>query len=96
MVTCQLCERSFPRDRCHIIVPTTQERAHIEQQGGEPLDEYTYCQPCWKSLSNPVTGPAIMRGLFERRLRLLGVSNAEDLANRYHGELIKRATKPRS
>jgi hypothetical protein len=94
--TCQLCGREWPRDKCHIIEPTAEEVAQIEEQGQEALEEYIHCEPCWKVLSNPASGPAVLRGLFEQGLRAAGVQDAEERADKYHGELVKRATKPRS
>ena len=98
MVTevCQLCGRPWPRDKCHIIKPTAQEVAVIEAQGQKALEEYIHCNPCWKVLSDPASGPAIMRGLFEQGLRMAGVVDAEQRADKYYGELIKRAVKPQS
>ena len=94
--TCQLCGRRWPRDKCHIIKPTAEEVAQIEGQGQEALAEYIHCNPCWEVLSDPAGGPAVMRGLFEQGLRAAGVVDAEERADKYHGELVKRAVKPRS
>lgn len=98
MVTekCQLCGRRWPRDECHIIKPTAEEVAQIEGQGQQALEEYIHCDACWKVLSNPASGPAVMRGLFEQSLRSAGVVDAEERADKYHEELVKRAAKPRS
>jgi hypothetical protein len=96
MVKCLICQRDWPRTDCHIIVLTEREKADLLSQGVGPLDEYPYCGPCWKTISNPVTGPALMRGIFEGSLRQLGVPRAEELANKYHAWLVKNAMRPRS
>jgi len=61
-----------------------------------PPKELAYCQPCWKTLSDPISAPAFMKGLFQTQLKQLGVANAEDLASKFHTELLKKASKPRS
>lgn len=96
MVTCLVCKREWPRDDCRIIVLTEQEKNDLRGQGLESLDEYPYCGPCWKTISNPVTGPALLRGIFEESLRQLGVPRAEEMANKYHAWLVKNAIRPRS
>lgn len=52
-------------------------------------EEYVYCRPCWKTMTNPATGPQFMKGLFEVRLRQLGVSNAEAMATEYLKRLLE-------
>ena len=96
MVKCLVCRRDWPEDNCRIITLTEPEKAELLSQGVEPLAEYPYCGPCWRTISNPVTGPALMRGIFEGSLRQLGVPKAEELASKYHTWLVKNASRPRS
>lgn len=65
----------------------------LREQGKEVLDEYPYCKPCWKVISDPIAGPNLMKGLAQTHLRRLGVSNAEELAEKYHTGLLKLSEK---
>lgn len=96
MVKCLVCQREAARGDCHIILPTAEDKAQLLSQGQEPLAEYVYCNPCWKTLSDPVAGPALIRGIFEGTLRQFGVGRAEELADKYHAWLVKHARRPRS
>lgn len=94
MLHCGLCGAERPRGSCHIIAPTDAEKQQIRVMGQEPEKEYIYCKPCWRTLSNPVSGPAVMKGLVQSRLRQLGVGNADKIAERYHDRLVAKI-KPR-
>lgn len=87
--TCLVCGRGAPRETSEVIVLTDEEKAQLP----EPLDEYVYCKPCWKVLSDPLSGPALMSGIAQHHFRLLGVSNAEELAARYRSLLTTRAVR---
>lgn len=89
-VKCALCGTGRSREACHIITLTPEERTAIRESGAKPETEYVYCKPCWRRLSDPVTGPAIMKGLVQTRLRQLGVSDAERIASQYHARLVDR------
>lgn len=93
MPHCGVCGQERDRGKCHIIVLSDREREQIIATGQEPLDEYTYCKPCWRTLSNKATGLSLMKGLFQIRLRHLGVSNAELIAQKYHDNLVRMASK---
>ena len=88
-VKCLVCSAQRPREMCHIIKLTVEERHLLRQEGQEVLDEYVYCKPCWKVLSDPVNGPSLMKGLAQADLRRLGVSNAEEWATKYFTRLIQ-------
>ena len=89
-VRCGVCSRLRDLNSCEIVVLTDEEKKAIRASGAEPQDEYHYCRPCWKNLANPVSGPAFMKGIFQIRLRQLGVANAEQLANKYHAGLVSK------
>lgn len=76
----------------HVIVLTEAERQVI----ANPLDEYTYCRPCWQVLSNPQTAPALISGIARHSLHQLGVDNADELAEKFRQDLAERATTRRS
>jgi len=89
-VVCGICGQARSRDTCKVIKLTQSERQVILDDGQKPLPEYIYCRPCWRVLSNPVTGPNLGKGLMQARLRQLGVVNAEALAKIYHKKLVSR------
>ena len=95
-LSCGLCGKSRPRGACHIEVLTEQEMEYLRQTGQKPLKEYVYCRPCWKTLSNRISGPSVIKGLFQIRLRQLGLPNAEKAASRFHDWLVENIDKPRS
>lgn len=94
--TCGVCGQPRPRDKCKIIKLSLEERQFLRKQGQEPQTEYVYCQPCWRTLSNPVQGPNLGKGLIQARLRQLGVSNAEEIASEFHRRLLSRIAQPKS
>lgn len=87
---CGICSTSLPRSALHVVVLTDEEKDVLRQSGQSPPDECLYCKACWKTLSNPVSGPMLMKGFFQLRLRELGVSSAEKLADEYHASLVRR------
>lgn len=95
-VACIVCKRVRPRGQCHVIELTAKERTAVQDMGHDPLDEYVYCRPCWKNISNPISGPAFMRSLFEILLNRGGVENAEAIAKQFHGWLLKNAKEPKA
>jgi hypothetical protein len=76
----------------HIIVLSEAER----QQVADPLDEYPYCRPCWKILSDPVTAPALISGIARHRLQRIGVDRADQLADKFRSDLAELAKTRRS
>lgn len=89
MPKCLVCEKEKDAAVCHIIVLTEEERAHVEN----PQDEYVYCKPCWRILSDPVSGPALMSGIAQHHLRDAGVAEADTLALKFRQELTARALR---
>lgn len=88
-VVCGICGRERERKSCKVVELTDEERQAIEDSGQEPDDEYIYCKPCWRTLTDRQTAPAFMVGILQVRLRLAGVSNAEQIATAYHKRLLK-------
>ena len=88
-LVCLICQAKRPRNNCHVVKLTVEERHLLRQEGREILEEYPYCLPCWRMISDPVSGPALLKGLAQAHLRGLGVSNAEELATNYYNGLLK-------
>lgn len=87
---CGVCGTNRPRGSCHIIVLSDEEKAQLRAAGQRPLNEYVYCKPCWRTLSNPASGPSVIKGLVQARLRQLGVGDAEKIAQRFHNRLVEK------
>lgn len=96
LVPCGVCGRGFPRAKCHIITLTDEEKQLLRDTEQDVREEYIYCQPCWRTLSDPVSGPAMMKGLLQIRLQQTGVANAEKVATKFHANLVSKIQKPRS
>ncbi len=92
--SCAMCRQD--REGCKVFQLTAAEKEGFEARDIEPPEELAYCQPCWRIISDPISGPAFMKGLFQIQLQSLGVINAENIASKYHTELLKGASKPRS
>jgi hypothetical protein len=80
-VVCVLCRRDWPRKDSKCFTLTDEEKKCLPSV--EVLDEYVYCGPCWKVLSDPKRGPALLQGLTEGGLKQLGVNGAEEYANKF-------------
>jgi hypothetical protein len=89
MSNCLICGVEKNREALHVIVLTEEERAQVPN----PLDEYTYCKPCWKVLSDPRTAPALISGIAQHRLAELGVSRADEMAEKLRSKLTDRALR---
>jgi hypothetical protein len=92
MPNCIVCGSEKSREDMHVITLTEAERQLL----AESREEYVYCQPCWRVLSDPATAPALMSGIARHRLRQAGVDNADQLANKFRQDLAARAITRRS
>jgi hypothetical protein len=88
-VTCLVCAKECDRKHTHIVVLSEQERKHLNK----PRDEYIYCVPCWRVLSDPKTAPDFISGLMLLNLRQLGVPNAKELSTKLKHWLIARSVR---
>lgn len=95
-VQCCICGRSRPRGQCKIIEPTPQERASLEAMDQQVEPEYVYCKPCWNNISDPSTGPAFLKSLYQILLTQAGVHGADKAAIKFHAWLDKRAKEPKA
>lgn len=90
MPICIICGRERSQEDCKTIRPTSQELEAFRTRGVIPKEEYTYCLPCWRTLSDPVTGPMFAKGLMQVGLKQLGVVNSEQAATKYHTSLVEK------
>lgn len=91
MVKCIICSKTRPREQCKVIKLTSEELKDLEKIGAEGTEEFIYCQPCWRNLSDPRSGPAFMGSLFEIILTQGGVGNADRIAKKYREWLTQKA-----
>lgn len=89
MANCLVCGASKQAAECHILVLTEAEKAILTH----PLDEYTYCKPCWGILCDPVAGPALMSGIAQHHLRDAGVQDADSITARFRSALTNLAIR---
>ena len=94
MVACGICGKAKARSGCKIIKPTLQEQKELNRVGDD-RKEFIYCKPCWRILSDPLTGPSLGKGIIETRLRQAGVPNAEQVAKSFHKKLLARIVEAR-
>jgi len=87
-VKCLICSGERNRSACKVIVLTSAERSVTQN----PLDEYVYCNPCWKIMKNPSTASDLMSGIMLMHLQRLGVSNSKELAAKYKAGLLRGIT----
>ena len=87
-VKCLICSGERNRTACQVIKLTPAEKAATQN----PLDEYVYCNPCWKIMKNPATASDLMSGIMLMHLQRLGVSNAKELADKYKAGLLRGIT----
>ncbi len=90
---CGICGQRRLEEQCHIIVLTHEEKAALLANNTTPPKECVYCKPCWNILKDPITGPTLMKGLFQIQLREIGVPQAEGRARRYHAALLEKMKK---
>ena len=95
-VQCAVCQRPKVRNSCEIIRLTREEKESIRKLGGTPPDEYFYCKPCWRIITDRQKGADLQKGIIQVGLQRIGVSNAEEVADKYRKKLLDiTPTKPR-
>lgn len=87
-VVCVVCNRSWPKEKCQTLTLTDEEKAHIQAAGEEPMETLSYCNPCWKILSDKLMGAQLIKGTLQVQLRAKGVANAEELSQTYFERLL--------
>jgi hypothetical protein len=74
------------------MVLTPEEKKAFPDPAKVP-DEVSYCTPCLRVMKDRASGAQLLKGLYEMRLRELGVNNAAKLAEAYHKVLLKIPAK---
>lgn len=91
-VKCLVCSREGLRANFEVIKLTEAERLVVQ----DPLDEYCYCKPCWRALSDPVMGPNILSGIADMHLSRAGVRDAKERSAKFRTALSSRALSQRN
>jgi hypothetical protein len=63
----------------------------LREQGLTPPNEYHYCAPCWRVVSDRERGAQLLRGFFQVNLKGLGYANADKAGERLHAFLIENS-----
>ena len=94
---CGTCNREWPDKKCHVLDLTPEDKAYAKIQGVEnPPDQYIYCNPCWKVLSDRLMGAQFIKGSLQVQLQAKGVGNAEALSQQYFNNLLSLTSKKKS
>jgi len=92
---CGVCSREWPKEHCRTIVLTAVERAYVmAATGGAAPDEYVYCNPCWKLLSNRQQGAQFIAGSFQASFQASGHPKAAQVGKKMLNFLIAKSGKP--
>jgi len=92
---CGICERQWPDDRCKVIRLTDPEKLNVQTMSGKPAPEqFVYCGPCWKLLSNRRQGAEFIAGTMRATLRAQGHPKADQIAKKTLDFLILKSGKP--
>jgi hypothetical protein len=59
-------------------------------EGLEAPEEVDYCASCFKVMSDREAGAQLLKGLYEMKLKELGVVNAKAMSDVYYQKLIER------
>lgn len=92
-VECAVCNRSKKRSECEVIRLTEAEKKSVRSTGATPLDEYFYCRPCWRIVTDRFKGADLQKGIVQVSLQQIGVTNAEAIATRYRDNLLSITPK---
>jgi hypothetical protein len=84
---CCIC--GHDRSHCHVVKTTEAEREAIQRMGQEPQEEYAYCRPCYRLLSDKEHTAQFMQGIVQTRLQMSGPPRAAEIAKKYYEFFIK-------
>ena len=68
---CCVCNREWAT--CKVIQLTEAEKQHLRDTSQAYEDQYAYCPPCWKVLSDKLMGAQFIKGTFQVQLKARGV-----------------------
>lgn len=86
---CDICGRD--RECAETIRLTAEVKAALTEAGVTPPEEYHYCGPCWRVVSNREQGAQLLSGFFQTTLTGLGHTNARKAGEKMHTFLIEKS-----
>lgn len=89
-VQCAVCSRHLEKKRCHEIRLTPEELKAAKAMDPDAVSLLYYCKPCWSVLTDKEQGASLIRGIMETGLRNMGVIQAEEIATKFHTELLTK------
>ena len=93
---CCACSRKWPKDKCHVIALSEDEKTLLAGAGEKTQDTLAYCNPCWRVLSDRIMGAQYIKSAMQIQLRSQNVSNAEELSQTYFDRLMALTSKPKN
>lgn len=81
---CCVCNRSKEESDGQTYILTEAEKASLVKGGHTPKDQYFYCRPCFRMISDPATAAQLIKGVVQVSLTAQGNPKAEEIANRYY------------
>lgn len=91
---CCVCGANRDLKKCVVLKTTDAERDAIRKMGQEPKDEYVYCRPCHRLITDKERGAKLLQGLVQTRLRMAGNPRADEIGKRYYDFLLQKAKGP--
>lgn len=91
MLKCCVCDRPREREHMWIIQTTPDERAAIKKMGAVAADEYPYCRPCWRVVSDREKGAQLLKGMMQMKMRVQGAPGADDIGAKLYKFLLERS-----
>ena len=89
---CAICGRE--RTCEHSVKLSVDQKTTLRDMTGKnPPDEFHYCGPCWRIVSDRERGAALMRGLCQTSLASMGRADAEKQSSKLYSFLIEKSKK---
>jgi hypothetical protein len=89
-----LCGVCGKERECPTTITLSEEmKETLQAQGLTPPDEYHYCAPCWRMVSDRERGARLLSGFFQVNLTGLGYANVDKAGAKLHAFLISKTNK---
>jgi hypothetical protein len=84
---CCICTRDFVNGKSFTLTPEEQKVL------GPNVKEVHYCAACLRVSVDRESGAQLLKGLYEMRLRELGVPRAKELSEEFYTKLLRATAK---
>lgn len=92
-IKCCVCGKSVTQANSTAFRFTAEEKKALQALDQPVVEECSYCRGCLKLLSNRERGAQLLKGVLQMNLRMSGVANAEQHAEKFHDFLLKKAAR---